>query len=139
MRRSSAPVASTISAKGAYREDHALSAGQLWEEIALKTVLCLADDRGIIFSCREVATSVEEKLPVVVMIFDDGGYTAMREYQRKGYGPRYIGVDFSVRPGFVKLAESLGAKVPRGRGRITSVRPSWRPCGPQRPLSSTSR
>ncbi|MDG6925071.1 MAG: thiamine pyrophosphate-binding protein [Nitrososphaerota archaeon] len=75
-----------------------------------KPVLCLAGDGGFIFSCQEIATSVEEKLPVVVVVFDDRGYAAIREYQRRGYGSRYIGVDFAVQPDFVKLAESLGAE-----------------------------
>jgi acetolactate synthase-1/2/3 large subunit len=75
-----------------------------------RPVLCLAGDGGFIFSCQEIATSVEERLPVAVVVFDDGGYAAIREYQRRGYGSRYIGVDFTVQPDFVKLAESLGAE-----------------------------
>jgi acetolactate synthase I/II/III large subunit len=74
-----------------------------------RPVVCLAGDGGFTFTCQEIATSVEERIPVVTVIFDDGGYAAIREYQRKGYGSRYIGVDFSIRPDFVKLAESLGA------------------------------
>lgn len=74
-----------------------------------RPVVCLVGDGGFAFTCQEIATSVEEKIPIVTVIFDDGGYAAIREYQRKGYGSRYIGVDFSVRPDFVKLAQSLGA------------------------------
>ena len=74
-----------------------------------RPVVCLVGDGGFTFTCQEIATSVEEKIPVVTVVFDDGGYAAIREYQRKGYGSRYIGVDFAVRPDFVKLAQSLGA------------------------------
>ncbi len=74
-----------------------------------RPVVCLVGDGGFAFTCQEIATSVEEKIPIVTVVFDDGGYAAIREYQRKGYGSRYIGVDFSVRPDFVKLAQSLGA------------------------------
>ena len=74
-----------------------------------RPVVSLVGDGGFIFTCQEIATSVEEKLPVATVVFDDGGYAAIREYQRKGYGSRFVGVDFSVRPDFVKLAQSLGA------------------------------
>ncbi len=74
-----------------------------------RPVVCLVGDGGFTFTCQEIATSVEERIPIVTVIFDDGGYAAIREYQRKGYGSRYIGVDFAVRSDFVKLAQSLGA------------------------------
>lgn len=74
-----------------------------------RPVVCLVGDGGFALTCQEIATSVEEKIPIVTVIFDDGGYAAIREYQRKGYGSRYIGVDFNVRPDFVRLAQSLGA------------------------------
>lgn len=74
-----------------------------------RPVVCLVGDGGFLFSCQELLTSVEEKLPVVVIVFDDGGYAAIREYQRRGYGSRFIGVDFGARPDLVKLAQSFGA------------------------------
>jgi thiamine pyrophosphate-dependent acetolactate synthase large subunit-like protein len=75
-----------------------------------RPVVCLVGDGGFLFSCQEIATAVEEKIPVVAIVFDDGGYAAIREYQRGGYDGRFIGVDFNNRPDFVKMAESFGAE-----------------------------
>ena len=74
-----------------------------------RPVVCLMGDGGFLFTLQELLTAVEEKLPVVTIVIDDGGYSAIREYQREGYGSRFIGVDFAVRPDYVKLAESMGA------------------------------
>jgi acetolactate synthase-1/2/3 large subunit len=75
-----------------------------------RSVICLVGDGGFLFSCQEIATAVEEKIPLVTIIFDDGGYAAIREYQSSGYDGRFIGVDFTNRPNFAKMAESMGAE-----------------------------
>jgi acetolactate synthase-1/2/3 large subunit len=75
-----------------------------------RPVICLAGDGGFTFSCQELATAIEEKISVVTVIFDDSGYAAIRDFQRKGYGGRLIGVDFQNQLNFVKMAESLGAE-----------------------------
>lgn len=75
-----------------------------------RPVICLVGDGGFLFSCQEMATATEEKIPIVTLIFDDGGYAAIREYQRSGYEKRFIGVDFDNRPNFAKMAESMGVE-----------------------------
>jgi acetolactate synthase I/II/III large subunit len=75
-----------------------------------RPVVCLVGDGGFMFSCQEIATAVEEEIPFVTMVFDDGGYAAIREYQRNGFGGRFIGVNFKNQPDFVEMAESLGAE-----------------------------
>jgi acetolactate synthase-1/2/3 large subunit len=74
-----------------------------------RPVVCLTGDGGFLLTCQELLTAVEERIPVVVVIIDDGGYSAIREYQRKGYGGRFIGVDFGAKPDYVALAQSMGA------------------------------
>jgi len=75
-----------------------------------RSVICLVGDGGFLFSCQEIVTAVEEKIPLVTIIFDDGGYAAIREYQSSGYDGRFIGVDFTNCPNFVRMAESMGAE-----------------------------
>lgn len=73
-------------------------------------VIALVGDGGFLFSCQELATATEQGIHVVVVIFDDAGYAAIREFQRRGYGGRLIDVNFNLRTNFVKLAETFGAK-----------------------------
>ena len=75
-----------------------------------RPVVCLVGDGGFSFTCQEIATAVEENIPLVTVVFDDGGYAAIREYQRTGFGGRFIGVNFKSPPDFVKMAEALGAE-----------------------------
>ena len=62
------------------------------------------------FRVRKLQPQLKKRSPWSRSIFDDGGYAAIREYQRGGYDGRFIGVDFKNRPDFVKMAESMGAK-----------------------------
>ena len=73
-------------------------------------VVSLVGDGGFLFTCQELATAVDNKINVVTIVFDDGGYAAIREYQRKGYGGRLTGVDFTTGTDFVRLAEAFGAE-----------------------------
>ncbi|HTX62538.1 MAG TPA: thiamine pyrophosphate-dependent enzyme, partial [Acidimicrobiales bacterium] len=63
-------------------------------------------DGGIMVSLGELATISAENLPVVVLVFTDGGYGVLRNIQEKQYG-RHVGVDLG-RPDFCALARSLG-------------------------------
>ncbi len=91
--------------------------------------MCIVGDGGFSFVCQEISTAVEEGIPLVTVVFDDGGYAAIREYQRAGFGGRFIGVDFKNPPDFVRLAESLGAEgilVTRENEIDTAIRDSFR-------------
>ena len=73
-----------------------------------RQVLCITGDGGFLMNCQELATAVENQLPLVIAIFNDSGYGAIRHAQDLSYSGRRIAVDW-VSPDFVKLAESFGA------------------------------
>ncbi|EZH65505.1 hypothetical protein DH09_17950 [Bacillaceae bacterium JMAK1] len=68
--------------------------------------LVFAGDGGFMVNLGEMATAVEEKLPLVVVLFDDHGYGVLRNIQDATYGRR-VAVDLHT-PDFVQLAESIG-------------------------------
>lgn len=69
-------------------------------------VVCMVGDGGIMVSLGELASISEAALPVIVLVFNDGGYGVLRNMQTQQYG-RTFGVDLG-RPDFCMLAEALG-------------------------------
>lgn len=74
-------------------------------------VVAMVGDGGFMLSATELATIAEEHLPVVVALFNDGGYGILRNIQDRQY-ERRIGVDLG-RPDFCGLARSLGVEAER--------------------------
>jgi len=50
---------------------------------------------------------VRHRIPIVVIVFNDGAYGNVRNMQKSLYGNRLIGTDLA-NPDFVRLAESFG-------------------------------
>jgi thiamine pyrophosphate-dependent acetolactate synthase large subunit-like protein len=72
--------------------------------------VCVIGDGGFMYACGELATVVESRIPVTVVLVDDGGYGMLRfDQQRAGDEP--FGVDLA-RPDFVALAASFGLAAP---------------------------
>ncbi|MCU1806070.1 thiamine pyrophosphate-binding protein [Cytobacillus firmus] len=71
-----------------------------------KQVVLLAGDGGFMVNVGEMATAVQESLPLIVVLFDDAGYGVLRNIQDAAYG-RQVAVDL-VSPDFVLLAQSMG-------------------------------
>jgi len=78
-------------------------------------VIAISGDGGFMFNVQELATTVRHRIPVVVVIFNDGAYGNVRNMQRDQHGNRLIGSDLA-NPDFVRLAESFGI----GGARVTS-------------------
>jgi acetolactate synthase-1/2/3 large subunit len=70
-------------------------------------VIAFSGDGGFMFNVQELATAVRHRIPLVVVIFNDGAYGNVRNMQRDLHGNRLIGSDLS-NPDFVRLAESFG-------------------------------
>jgi acetolactate synthase-1/2/3 large subunit len=72
-------------------------------------VVLMAGDGGFMLAATELATIATERLPVIVLVFCDGGYGILRNIQDKQYGEGggRIGVDLGS-PDFVALAGALG-------------------------------
>jgi acetolactate synthase-1/2/3 large subunit len=71
-----------------------------------RQVVLLAGDGGFMVNVGEMATAVQENLPLIVILFDDAGYGVLRNIQDAAYG-RQVAVDL-VSPDFVLLAQSMG-------------------------------
>nr|WP_251028524.1 thiamine pyrophosphate-binding protein [Bacillus sp. ISL-18] len=71
-----------------------------------RTVVLMAGDGGFMVNVGEMATAAQEKLPLIVVLFDDAGYGVLRNIQSAAYG-RQVAVDL-LSPDFVLLAKSMG-------------------------------
>lgn len=78
-------------------------------------VIALSGDGGFMFNVQELASAVRHRIPVVVVVFNDGAYGNVRNMQRDLHGNRLIASDLA-NPDFVRLAESFGI----GGWRVTS-------------------
>jgi acetolactate synthase I/II/III large subunit len=74
-------------------------------------VVLLAGDGGFLLAASELATVAQEQLPIVVLLFVDGGYGILRNIQERQYGEEKgrIGVDLG-RPDFCRLAGAFGIR-----------------------------
>jgi acetolactate synthase-1/2/3 large subunit len=79
-----------------------------------RKVLAIAGDGGFMYQAAELATAVHHKLPVVVVVFDDGAFGNVRRIQADQFGNRLIACDLT-NPDFVKFAESFGVAAFRAR------------------------
>lgn len=74
-----------------------------------KLVINIAGDGSIQMNIQELATAVEQRLPIKIIILNNGFLGMVRQWQELFYGKRYSAVKFQVIPDFVKLAEAYGA------------------------------
>ena len=72
-----------------------------------RKTLVLAGDGGFGISMPEIATAIQEKLDVVFLVMNDGGYGVIRNIQDAKYGGRRMYADLHT-PDFAKFAESMG-------------------------------
>ena len=70
-------------------------------------VVTMIGDGGLLFNIQELATAVQHRLPLTVVVFNDDAYGVLKPQQRERYG-RTFATDL-VNPDLVKLAESFGA------------------------------
>lgn len=74
-----------------------------------KVVFDIAGDGSIQMNIQELATAVQNKIPVKVAILNNGYLGMVRQWQQLFYKRRYSGTVLSGNPDFVKLAEAYGA------------------------------
>jgi acetolactate synthase-1/2/3 large subunit len=79
------------------------------------TVIDIAGDGSIQMNIQELATAVIEKIPVKIMILNNGYLGMVRQWQELFFGKKYAFTVLDKKggtmcPDFVKLAESYGAK-----------------------------
>lgn len=75
-----------------------------------RTVFCITGDGGFQMTAMEIATAVDQKVPVKVAIMNNGYLGMVRQWQELFYGERYSHSHLEPsNPDFVKLAEAYGA------------------------------
>ncbi|KAA0076630.1 thiamine pyrophosphate-dependent enzyme [Tardiphaga sp. P9-11] len=80
-----------------------------------RPVVAITGDGGFMFAVQELATAVQFKIGVVVLVFNNNAYGNVRRDQLQVFDGRVVAADL-VNPDFVKLAESFGV----GAIRVTS-------------------
>lgn len=74
-----------------------------------KLVVDVAGDGSIQMNIQEMATAVENSLPVKVVILNNGFLGMVRQWQELFYEKKYASISMKGAPDFVKLAEAYGA------------------------------
>ncbi len=75
-----------------------------------KLVVDVAGDGSIQMNIQEMATAMEQRLPIKIVILNNQFLGMVRQWQELFYDKVYAATEFSVTPDFVKLAEAYGAK-----------------------------
>ena len=73
-----------------------------------RPVVALCGDGGFLLNASELATAAQEKLPVVVVIFNDSTYATVKKDQRRRFAGRYIATDL-LAPDYITLAHAFRA------------------------------
>ena len=75
-----------------------------------KLCIDMAGDGSIQMNIQELATVVEHKLPVKVVILNNCNLGMVRQWQELFYDQNYVSTCMEGQPDFVKLAEAYGAE-----------------------------
>ncbi len=78
-------------------------------------VISVTGDGGFMFGVQELATAVQHKIPLIVLLFNNNCYGNVQQMQINNYGGRVIATDLQ-NPDFIKMAESFGAQAIRANG-----------------------
>ena len=75
-----------------------------------KKVFNIAGDGSFRMNCNELATAVEYKLPIIIVILNNHVLGMVRQWQDLFYDSRFSSTTLDRSTDFVKLAEAYGAK-----------------------------
>ncbi|MCJ8338021.1 MAG: thiamine pyrophosphate-binding protein [Pseudomonadales bacterium] len=75
-------------------------------------VISVCGDGGFMFGVQELATAVQHKIPVCVLLFNNNQYGNVQEMQRNDYDGRVIATDLH-NPDFIAMAAAFGAQAIR--------------------------
>jgi acetolactate synthase-1/2/3 large subunit len=74
-----------------------------------RKVVAIVGDGGFLMSGMELASAVQERLPIVIVLVNDSTLTLIKATQQKRYAERYIGVDLQ-NPDFGIFARAFGVQ-----------------------------
>ncbi|MCL5267890.1 MAG: biosynthetic-type acetolactate synthase large subunit [Bacteroidetes bacterium] len=75
-----------------------------------RPVFSINGDGGIQMNIQELTTAVGNKLPIKIIVLDNGYLGMVRQWQDLFYKKRYSHVSLGSNPDFAKIAEAFGAK-----------------------------
>ncbi|MEM0083280.1 MAG: biosynthetic-type acetolactate synthase large subunit [Candidatus Nezhaarchaeales archaeon] len=75
-----------------------------------KVVVDIDGDGSFLMTEQDLATSVTEGIPVIVVILNNSSLGMVRQWQHLMYKRRFIAIDLKGVPDFVKLAHAYGAE-----------------------------
>jgi acetolactate synthase-1/2/3 large subunit len=75
-------------------------------------IVAVVGDGGFQMSALELATTIQEKLPIVILLVNDSCLTLIKATQERHYPGRYVAVDLH-NPDFVRLAEAFNVPARR--------------------------
>jgi acetolactate synthase-1/2/3 large subunit len=79
------------------------------EDGAYKRTVLVTGDGGFHMNLNELATAVTYKIPIVVIIMNNGVLGLVRQWQRQFYGERFSSTTLHRQTDYVKLADAFGA------------------------------
>jgi acetolactate synthase-1/2/3 large subunit len=74
-----------------------------------RCAVAVVGDGCFLMSAMELATAVQEKLPVIVVLVNDNSLTLIKAIQQRRFENRFLGVDL-VNPDFAALARAFGVR-----------------------------
>jgi acetolactate synthase-1/2/3 large subunit len=74
-----------------------------------RPVVAVVGDGGFLMSGMELATAVQENLPIVIVLINDRCLTLIKAIQERRYEGRFLGVDLH-NPDFQTFAQSFGVR-----------------------------
>lgn len=72
-----------------------------------RQVVSISGDGGFQFTLEELGAAVHHRIPVQMVIFNDGTHTAVKAAQQRTYPGRFMAVDL-INPDYVKIADAYG-------------------------------
>jgi acetolactate synthase-1/2/3 large subunit len=74
------------------------------------TVVCVDGDGSFLMTCQELGTAVAERLPVIVVVIDNGGLGMVRQWQEMFYDHRLSQVRTAPGTDIAAVARGFGAR-----------------------------
>lgn len=75
-----------------------------------KLVICVTGDGSFQMSLPEMATAIENCLPIKIILMNNSSLSLVKQLQHFQCEQRYSGIDFTANPDFCLLAQAYGAK-----------------------------
>jgi acetolactate synthase-1/2/3 large subunit len=72
-------------------------------------VFLISGDGSFLMNCQELVTASENRIPVTVLVMNDGNLGMIRQLQDAFYGKRYQTCEFGLSADYAGMARSMGA------------------------------